>query len=85
MVYRKSGETVDGNPAAGDPDIYRISATVSEDIPVGASKLIQVFGIVTPTFFGDVDLFASIDVFSSSEVRADANHYGISGTGVYQR
>jgi len=88
LMYRLSA---DGDPTGLADDGYgpanatRVSDVVEGVIPFGGEKLIQAHASFTATAYGYVDLYVQIDTYSGEDVRAEENHYGISGTGVYSR
>jgi hypothetical protein len=86
LMYRTY---LQGDPAGLADDGYgpanatRISEVVSGTIPLGGEKLIRVSTSFITTEYVYVDLYAQIDTYSGDDVRAVANHYGISGKGVF--
>ena len=88
LMYRSY---VQGDPAGLADDGYgpanatRISDVVTGTIPFGQERTIRVRGSLTSSAYGYIDLYVQIDAYSGEDVRAVANHYGISGKGVFPR
>jgi len=83
LMYRRYSQ---GDPTGPGPDnATLISDYVSETIEAGKEKMIRIKGYVEPDEFGYIDLYVRIDTYSGEEVRAPANHYGISGIGTWPR
>ena len=86
LMYR---DYTQGDPTGGDQygpeNATLISDYVSQTIAAGSESLIRVRGHVEPDLYGYVDLYGRIDTYSGDEVRAEGNHYGISGRGIFPR